>query len=200
VFVEMLRYVEFRPVWNVPRSIMVEEILPLLERQPDYIARQNMEIVGPRDQVMGTVVSLSVLDQLRRGDLRVRQVPGGGNPLGLTKFVFPNSANVYLHGTPQRELFAATRRDFSHGCVRVEDPGSLAVWVLRDHERWPRDSVLAAQSGSQTTRALLRRPMPVVIFYTTAVASSDGSVWFYQDIYGHDRRLEEALRAGPTSP
>jgi L,D-transpeptidase YcbB len=200
VVLEMMRYIEFRPAWNIPRSILVEEILPLLKKDSGYLARNHIEIVGPRDRVMGSAVTSELLDQLSRGELRLRQRPGEGNPLGTTKFVFPNSANVYLHGTPRTELFAPGRRDFSHGCVRVEDPTALAAWVLRDQQRWPIDSVQAAQRGKATTRALLARPMPVVIFYTTSVAAADGDLSFYPDIYGHDRRLDEALRGGPTSP
>ena len=198
VLLEMLRYVEFRPAWNVPRSILVEEIVPRLKQDPGYLRRNNMEVVGPRDRVVESVAVDDLLDRLTRGELRPRQRPGEGNPLGPTKFVFPNTANVYLHGTPQTELFAPARRDFSHGCVRLEDPAGLAAWVLRDQPRWPLDSILSAQRGKTTTRALLTRPMPVVIFYTTAVATPDGRLWFYPDVYGHDRKLEEALRAGPT--
>jgi murein L,D-transpeptidase YcbB/YkuD len=130
----------------------------------------------------------------------VRQRPGSQNPLGLTKFVFPNSAAVYLHGTPRTDLFAHTRRDFSHGCIRVEDPTALAQWVLRDQRGWSRQRIIAAQEGPGTTRAWLTHPIPVVIFYTTAVAAPDGSAWFHTDLYGHDRELDEALRAGSVSP
>ena len=200
VLLEMMRYVEFKPFWNVPRSILLEEIIPILKADPGYLRRNNMDIVGPRDLVVETLPTEQVLDQLARGELRLRQRPGAGNPLGLTKFVFPNAANVYLHGTPQAELFARTRRDFSHGCVRVENPAALAVWVLRDQQRWPLDSVLAAQRVTATTRAFLARPIPVIIFYTSAVATPDGRVSFYRDIYGHDRKVEEALRAGATPP
>lgn len=198
VLFEQMRYVEFRPAWNVPRSILLEEIMPVLRRDPGYLDRSDMELVGPRDRVVAGAVTAELLDQLNRGELRVRQRPGGGNPLGSTKFVFPNAANVYLHGTPRAELFALTRRDFSHGCIRIEDPTALAAWVLRDQPRWARDSIVAAQGGRTTTRALLTRPMPVVVFYTTVVATPDGRGWFFPDVYGHDRKLDEALRAGPT--
>jgi murein L,D-transpeptidase YcbB/YkuD len=200
VMLEQLRYVEFRPYWNVPRSIVVGEIVPLLQRNPRYLQENDMELVGPGDRVVGSVVSSEVLAQLRRGELRVRQRPGPGNSLGLVKFVFPNSAAVYLHGTPRTELFTQTRRDFSHGCIRVENPTELAAWVLRDQPRWGRQEITAAQNGRSTTRAWLTSPMPVIVFYTTAVAAPDGSAWFYADIYGHDRELDEALRAGPISP
>ncbi|HEX6433345.1 MAG TPA: L,D-transpeptidase family protein, partial [Gemmatimonadales bacterium] len=99
VLLEQMRYVEFRPVWNVPRSILIEEIMPLLRRDPSYLSRHGMELVAGRDRVIGTMVTPERLDSLSRGELRVRQRPGGDNPLGATKFVFPNAANVYLHGT-----------------------------------------------------------------------------------------------------
>ena len=200
VMLEQLRYLEFRPYWNVPRRILVGEILPLLQRNVRYLQDNDMEVVGPRDRVMGDVVSPEILDQLRLGELRVRQRPGPRNAMGLVKFVFPNSAAVYLHGTPRSELFSQSRRDLSHGCIRLEDPTALATWVLRDQPLWGRQQIVAAQAGRSSTRAWLPHPMPVIIFYTTAVAAPDGSAWFFTDIYGHDRRLDEALRAELASP
>ena len=201
VLVEQLRYLEFQPYWNVPRSILVGEILPQLRRRPHYLRDHGMELVGPRDRVLGDEVTPAVLRQLAGGDLRLRQRPSPRNPLGRVKFVFPNAADVYLHGTPDTTLFARQRRDFSHGCIRVEQPAALAAWVLRDQPAWTRDSVDAAMAAAKPTRrALLTRPMPVILFYTTAVAEPGRGVAFYEDIYGHDRRLDEALRAGPTPP
>ena len=197
---EELRYVEFRPYWNVPRSILVKEILPLLRRRPGYLRRNRMEIVGPRDVVLGDSVTPQLLRALAAGGLRVRQRPGPRNALGLAKFVFPNAASVYMHGTPDTLLFARARRDFSHGCIRVEDPAALAAWVLRDQPAWSPAAIEAAMAGTVTTRALLTRPMPVVVFYTTAVAVPDGTIRFYPDVYGHDRQLVEALRAGTEPP
>jgi murein L,D-transpeptidase YcbB/YkuD len=159
-----------------------------------------MELVGPGDGVLGSRVTPGVIDQLSGGQLRVRQRPGPRNALGLVKFVFPNAAGVYLHGTPRTELFSHSRRDFSHGCIRVEDPTGLALWVLRDQSGWGPEVVQAVQSGRSTTRAWLSRSIPVIVFYTTAVATPDGNGWFYADIYGHDLALDEALRAGPESP
>ena len=200
VMLEQLRYVEFRPYWNVPRAILVNEIMPLVRRNPRYLEENDMEIVGPGDRVVGGIATPEILEQLGRRELRVRQRPGLRNAMGLTKFVFPNSAAVYLHGTPRTELFSHTRRDFSHGCIRVEDPAALAAWVLRDQPHWSREDIIAAQNGPATRRAWLTSPMAVIVFYTTAVAAPDGSAWFYADIYGHDRRLEEALRTEPVSP
>jgi murein L,D-transpeptidase YcbB/YkuD len=200
VLFEQMRYVEFRPYWNVPRSIALKEILPLLQGDASYLKSNDMELVGPRDSVAGSEATADLLQRLGRGELRVRQRPGARNPLGSTKFVFPNSAAIYLHGTPRTDLFALTRRDFSHGCIRLEDPMTLALWVLQDQPRWSRKRIAAAQESTATTRAWLTRPVPVIVFYTTAVAAPDGSAWFYADVYGHDRQLDEALQAGPVSP
>ena len=127
------------------------------------------------------------------GTLRIRQRPGEKNSLGLVKFVFPNEYNVYLHGTPAQELFAETRRDFSHGCIRVEDPTSLAEVVLRGQDGWDRAAIEAAMQGTRTQRVKLERPVTVYVLYATAVAGADGAVRFYSDLYGRDAALERAL-------
>jgi murein L,D-transpeptidase YcbB/YkuD len=191
---EQLRYVEFRPYWNVPRSILTGEIVPMLEWNPGYLRLHEMELVNRRGRVLGDSVTPAILRRLRRGELRVRQRPGRHNALGLVKFIFPNGQNVYLHDTPRKELFEESERDFSHGCINVADAPTLAAWVLRDLPEWTKDTVEAALAGSRTRRVLLREPMPVLVFYTTAVARGDGSVWFYPDIYRHDRELLDALK------
>jgi murein L,D-transpeptidase YcbB/YkuD len=195
ILFEELRYVEFRPYWNLPRSILVKELLPLVRRRPGYLRAHQMEVVDARQAVVGDVVTPAILGGLTRGELRVRQRPGPDNALGLAKFVFPNAANIYMLGTPDTVLFARSRRDFSHGCIRLESPADLAEWVLGDQPAWNREAIEAAMTTPRTTRALLSRPMPVVVFYTTAVAFPDGSVHFYPDVYRHDRELIEALRA-----
>ena len=156
-----------------------------------------MEVVSRKGRVVGDSVTPAVLDGLRRGRLRVRQRPGPLNSLGLAKFIFPNAESVYLHGTPRAERFTERQRDLSHGCISVQDPEALAVWVLSDQPGGTRREVQAAMSGSRTRRVVLSRAMPVLVFYTTAVARADGSVWFYPDVYGHDRELAGALRSGP---
>jgi murein L,D-transpeptidase YcbB/YkuD len=200
VLYELMRYVEFRPYWNVPRSILVKEILPRLRRDPGYLRVHRMEIVGPAERSLGDDVTDDLRRRLVRGELRVRQRPGPSNALGFVKFVFPNAENVYLHATPDTTLFERSRRDFSHGCIRVQDAGGLATWVLRGLPGWGRDQVARALDGPATRRALLARPLPVAILYTTAVATPSGAPWFFEDIYGLDLELDEALRAGPTPP
>jgi len=203
VLLEQMRYLVFRPYWNVPRSIVRNEVLPALARDPGYLKRHDMEIVrGAGDTTQPVEASSSEnLALLRQGVLRVRQRPGPQNSLGLVKFIFPNDANVYLHDTPATQLFGRARRDFSHGCVRVERPGALAQWVLRDQPKWTRERIEAAMAGPASLRVDLVRPLPVILFYVTAmVMPADPSLRFAQDIYGHDARLVRALanrRVGP---
>jgi L,D-transpeptidase YcbB len=194
VFTAMMQSVVFRPYWNVPRSILLKEILPALERDPGELRRLDLEIVdGQSDEAHVVPATPVTLARLRDGTLRLRQQPGPGNALGLVKFVFPNDADVYLHGTPAPELFDHLRRDFSHGCVRVEDPTALAEWVLRDEPGWDRTRIEAAMAAKTPLRVWLSTPIRVVLFYTTAAVSEDGTVHFAEDIYGHDAKLADAL-------
>jgi murein L,D-transpeptidase YcbB/YkuD len=183
-----LRYLEFRPYWNVPRSILVKEILPKLRRDAGWLHRESMELMGQGDVVLGDTVTPETLEALRAGRMRVRQRPGGANPLGLVKFDFPNDSNVYLHDTPSKSLFAAARRDFSHGCIRLERARDLARWVMRGAPAWNDDSLDAAMASSVTRRVSVPRAIPVHVGYNTVLATADGRVWFMPDIYGRDTK------------
>ena len=197
VLKEEMRYVIFQPYWNIPPSIAQEETIPEIEKDKEYLSRNHLEIVqGQGDDADPVEPSGGALDRVARGELRIRQRPGPGNALGPIKFVFPNDQNVYLHGTPAEQLFDRTRRDFSHGCVRVEDPTGLAEWVLRDQPDWNRDRIVEAMNDATklSRRVSLARPLPVVLFYSTASVDPDGTVRFAKDIYGHDQRLDAALR------
>ena len=146
-------------------------------------------------------ISDDVLAQLKAGQLAVRQKPGPNNALGLVKLIFPNEFNVYLHSTPSQSLFAKSRRDFSHGCIRVEKPAELAAWALRNNPGWPIERVREAmQSGPDNVTVKLDRPVPVFIVYATALAYENGEVHFYNDIYGHDADLAQALAKGYPYP
>jgi L,D-transpeptidase YcbB len=141
--------------------------------------------------------------QLRAGRLAVRQKPGPTNSLGLIKFIFPNENNVYLHSTPAQQLFSQTRRDFSHGCIRVQKPADLAAWVLNNQpgQSWTVDKAQTAmQSGPDNQQVNLARPIPVLILYVTAVVEPDGSIHFFNDIYSHDQELEAVLAKGQPYP
>jgi L,D-transpeptidase YcbB len=202
VFAQDMKYIVFRPYWNVPLSITRSEIIPALQKDSGYLARKNFEITDQSGSIVTSgAVSADQLGQLRSGKLLVRQRPGPSNSLGLIKFLFPNEHNVYLHSTPAQQLFAQSRRDFSHGCIRVEDPAALAAWLLRDQSKWTLDAVKAAmQSGPDNQQVNLMPPVPVVIIYLTAVVEEDGEVYFFDDIYGRDRDLNAVLAKGPPYP
>jgi L,D-transpeptidase YcbB len=197
VFTGTMRYVIFRPYWDVPPSIQRSELVPKTRLDRNYLASHGFEVVDSDGNVVtdGTI-SDDVFDQLRSGELQIRQKPGPKNALGLVKFIFPNHYNVYLHSTPEPELFARARRDFSHGCIRVQDPVALAAWVLRDHPEWTVDKIQAAMNGDQTVQVNLAHPIPVLIIYRTAVVQPDGEVQFFNDIYDYDRPLKRSLDSG----
>ena len=195
VFAEDLREVILRPYWNVPPSILRTEILPQVRRDAGYLQKHDMEIVpsGGSAAVPATPENIA---RLGRG-LDLRQRPGPGNSLGLVKFVFPNQEHVYMHDTPAQALFSRNRRDFSHGCVRVRDPLALAAWALTGRPEWTRDRIGEVMLGERTVHVPVVRPTRVVLFYTTAFMwPEDGTLRFAEDIYGHDARLDRALRAG----
>jgi len=197
VFSSELKSVIFRPYWNVPIDIQRDELLPEIEKNPSYLARHSYEIVDRKGSVVSDGALTAEMDeQLYSGKLQIRQRPGPDNSLGLIKFDLPNAHDVYLHGTPARMLFSQSRRDFSHGCIRVEDPVTLAAWVLRDKPGWDADRIRTAMSGEETMRVTLDKPIPVLIVYGTAVVMEDGEVRFFDDIYGHDAALERALAKG----
>ena len=187
LFVGQMRYLEFNPYWNVPRSILEKEMLAKIARNPAYLAQNDMETVP---------AGASVAD-LRAGRARVRQRPGPKNSLGAIKFAMPNPMDIYLHSTPARELFARSRRDLSHGCIRVEDPAALARWVLGGQRQWNADAVQTALQPGPTRHVDLPRAIPVVIYYATASVDSQGSPHFAADIYGRDAKLEQELAARP---
>jgi murein L,D-transpeptidase YcbB/YkuD len=194
IFIGEMRAVEFSPYWNVPRNILRNETLPRLTRDPGYLGREDMELVSTRgDGRVLTSVDVTSLEALRAGELRVRQRPGAKNALGGVKFVLPNTMEIYLHGTPARELFERTRRDFSHGCIRVRDPEALAAFVLQGKPEWTADAIGAAMASGRNRTVPLEASIPVVVFYTTAIVDAGGRAIFLPDVYGHDRRLLAAL-------
>jgi murein L,D-transpeptidase YcbB/YkuD len=200
IVIEQMEYVIFRPYWNPPYGITVEEIVPKARRDASYMGREQLEIVASgADDAPALPPTPENLDKVVAGKLHVRQKPGPHNALGLAKFIFPNAENVYMHGTPAQALFARARRDFSHGCIRLEDPAHFAAWVLRDQPEWTSERIAAAMQGERPTRVNLK-PLMVVLFYDTVHVNSEGVVFFVDDLYGHDRQLDEALRRGYPYP
>lgn len=193
LFDEPMRFIEFSPYWNVPPSIARGEVIPRLRRDPGHFDQQGFEFVTGSGEVVGSL-SAGALDAVLRGAWRIRQRPGPRNALGDIKFVFPNKQNIYLHHTPAPQLFQQARRDFSHGCIRIEAPVELAKFVLQDSPEWSEEKIREAMEAGVSRTIPLKQPLPVLIAYSTVIAKA-GRVFFYPDLYGHDEVLDRALRA-----
>lgn len=201
VFTADLKYIIFRPYWDVPYSITKRELLPAIRKNPDYLRREHLQIVnGASDFAPFVPATPENLSRLEAGALRLRQEPGPDNALGLIKFMLPNAHNVYLHATPTPQLFKQSRRTFSHGCIRVSEPVALASYVLRNSTGiWTTQMIADAMNGPTTRRVDLVTSIPVLILYGTALATEDGATLFFDDIYGHDAKLEKLLHLAPVA-
>ena len=176
IFSGDLKYVVFSPYWNVPRSIVVNELLKDMRKDPNYLAKHNMEITGYRD-----------------GIPEIRQKPGPLNSLGQVKFLFPNNYNMYLHDTPAKSLFNEPIRAFSHGCMRVQEPFKLAQFLLRNDSSWDDEKIKLAMNTGKERTVTLSQKVPVFIVYFTAFVDRDGKINFRNDIYERDDRLAEMI-------
>lgn len=182
--VTRLTDVVFHPYWDVPSSILRNELLPQIRANPAYLEKNHMEIVGPSGSLLAA--DAAGIAALAAGKARVRQRPGPDNALGRVKFILDNEYSVYLHDTPATELFAQARRTFSHGCVRVADPPALARFALQDEPAWSPERIRAMLDSDQTLRVKLARPIQVYVVYGTALALESGEVRFFEDVYGLD--------------
>ncbi len=171
-----LNQVVFNPYWNVPESIVKNEILPAMKKEANYLEKENMEITGKDD-------GLPV----------IRQRPGEKNALGKVKFLFPNSFNIYFHDTPAKSLFEKDKRAYSHGCIRLKEPVKLAKYVLRDQPGWTTEKIEKTMNKGEQKYVKVKDPIPVVITYYTAWVDENGQLNFRDDIYGHDERLAEKM-------
>jgi murein L,D-transpeptidase YcbB/YkuD len=201
MFVRLMRYVVFRPYWDLPLSIVKKDLLPHIAKSGlGYLERNDYEVYKND----GTVVTSYTAKDLEHARYSVRQRPGPKNSLGLVKFLFPNEYDVYMHSTPELNLFGLSRRDKSHGCVRLQHADQMALWVLYgdqsdpDEENgWDADKVDVAMNGDLNNRTVgLKTPLPVVIGYFTAMADEDGTMHFFDDLYGYDKDLEAAVAKG----
>ncbi|MFZ9386632.1 MAG: L,D-transpeptidase family protein [Chitinophagaceae bacterium] len=166
-----LNQIVFSPYWNVPPSIIKKEIMPAIQRNPNYLARKNMEQIGNV----------------------IRQKPGPGNALGKVKFIFPNSFNMYFHDTPSKSLFGEDKRAFSHGCIRLSEPQKMAEWLLRNDASWTKEKIVSAMNQTSERSVRLKEPIPVFIIYYTAWVDHDGRLNFRDDVYKHDSELEKKM-------
>ncbi|KOS05152.1 l,D-transpeptidase YcbB [Flavobacterium akiainvivens] len=173
IFSGEMSYLVFAPYWNIPKSILEKEIKPGIAKNSNYLANHNMEYYN--------------------NGKSVRQKPGGQNSLGLVKFMFPNTNNIYLHDTPAKSLFNKDDRAFSHGCVRVQKARDLAIAITKDQAGWSESKVDAAMKGSKETYFNLKRKIPVYLTYFTAWADENGNVAFFDDVYKRDESLAHLL-------
>jgi murein L,D-transpeptidase YcbB/YkuD len=171
IFTGTLQQIVFSPYWNVPASILRKEILPGIARNKNYLTRHNMEWSGNA----------------------VRQKPGPANSLGLVKFLFPNSYNIYLHDSPAKNLFNESKRAFSHGCIRLEEPKKLAQFLLRNDAAWDSVKITNAMNTGKELFVPVKENIPVFIGYFTAWVDGQGQLNFRDDIYGHDKKMKERL-------
>jgi len=172
-----LNQVVFSPYWNVPSSIVEKEILPEMDKNSNYLAKENMEVTGTDEDGLPVI----------------RQKPGGKNALGKVKFLFPNSFNIYFHDTPAKSLFEKDKRAYSHGCIRLKEPEKLANYVLRNQPEWTPERIEEAMNSGDQKFVKVKDPIPVVVTYYTAWVDANGQLNFRDDIYGHDEHLMQKM-------
>ena len=183
IFSDKLTNVVFSPYWNVPESIVKKEILPELQKNPLYLESKNMEVIGGTDELPD-----------------IRQKPGGDNSLGLVKFLFPNSFNIYFHDTPAKSLFSKDVRAYSHGCIRLGDPQRLAEYLLKDNSKWDSQAIYEAMHSGEEKYVKVSDPVPVFITYYTAWVDENGILNFRNDIYGHDQEIANKMFDNSAEP
>jgi murein L,D-transpeptidase YcbB/YkuD len=200
VFSDRITYLVLSPYWNVPPRIAIEDKLPLIRKDPGYLAKQHVRVFRGWD-ADSEEVDPETVDWWRLSKtnfpLRLRQDPGPWNALGDMKFMFPNPYDVYLHGTPDRHLFTRSQRSFSSGCIRIEKPVDLAAYLLRDDPRWTREAILQGIQRRVEQTVRLKQPLPIHLLYWTAWAEEDGTLHFRNDIYQRDARLVSAILDEP---
>ncbi len=177
IFNGNLKYIVFSPYWNVPESIVRKEIMPAMNKDKNYIGSHNMEITS----YSGSLPN-------------IRQKPGPTNSLGLVKFLFPNNYNIYLHDTPNRNLFGQSGRGLSHGCIRIAEPTKFAEYLLRDDSLvWTKNKIDSSMHLAKEKWVTLKKSIPVFLVYFTAWVDKDGVLNFRKDIYGHDQKMVDKL-------
>lgn len=181
IFTGNLNQIVFSPYWNLPDDIVEKEVLPAMEKNPDYLTKNNMEETG----------------ESRDGIPVIRQLPGSKNSLGKVKFLFPNSYDIYFHDTPAKSLFNKDKRAYSHGCIRLSDPVKMANYLLRNQPEWTPEKIDEAMNSGQEQFVKLKNPVPVLITYYTAWVDEKGMLNFRDDIYSHDANLVQKMFTNP---
>ncbi|MBD8487828.1 L,D-transpeptidase family protein [Echinicola sp. CAU 1574] len=193
IFNGEMSYIVLSPTWTVPSSIIRNEMIPKIKKDPNYLNRNHLKILT----YSGQEVNPSAIDWSKTSSksfpYMIRQSPGPHNSLGLAKFIFPNKHNVYIHDTPSKSLFSKDIRAFSHGCIRVQNPERLAEVILEDNKDWGHKEIEAAMHSGRETTVMLKEKIPVVLLYLTFWTDESGNPHIRKDIYERDRRISEAL-------
>jgi len=203
VLSQKIRHLELNPYWNIPFNIALNDIIPSIKKDPNYLPNNNIRIFENWEENARELPPESIdWSQITKRNFtyRFRQDPSNSNALGRVKFMFPNKFSIYLHDTPSRNLFNMTKRTFSSGCIRIEKPIQLADYLLRDHPKWNLEKLIAAVNSKKNKTILLSHPINIHILYWTAWVDNDGIINFREDIYGRDRRLNIALNDKEISP
>ena len=192
VFRSLMKYVVFNPTWTVPYSIATKEMLPAIQRDPNYLSAKNFDVKDRNGEIVDPAsVDWSQVTRRNFGYTFVQR-PGVSNALGEIKFIFPNQHSVYLHDTPSKSLFIKAERTFSHGCIRVDRPFDFAE-VLLQQDGWNREMIDAEIASRNTRSVFLSQPLPVLLLYWTAEIGEDGQIHFYDDVYERDQKILTAL-------
>ncbi|WP_365889145.1 L,D-transpeptidase family protein [Desulfuromonas sp.] len=196
-FSESMTYMVFNPFWNIPTSIAVRDVLPKILQDPEFLARQKIRVFSDwsrhAEELDPNAIDWTGLDA-NNFPFKLRQDPGPENPLGQIKFMLPNRFAVYLHDTPHRQLFDATERTFSSGCIRLEKPLDLAEYVLDGDPAWPREAIATTLESGEHRAVSLPEPITVYLVYWTAWVDEDGTLQFRKDVYERDDLLQAALQ------
>jgi murein L,D-transpeptidase YcbB/YkuD len=198
VFSDSIKYIEINPFWNITRSIAMDEELPELQKNPHHLVERHVRLFSSWQEdaveLNSTTINWLNVTKDQIAAYRLRQDPGPWNALGKIKFVFPNLHSIYMHDTPAQNLFTRTQRDFSHGCIRVSDPLSLAIYALDGQRGGWNDEKLKEVYVQDSRKVIwLSSPIPVHITYQTTWVDKDGTIYFNRDIYLRDTRLQNAL-------
>ena len=198
-----ITYMELNPYWNIPHKIAINDMLPCIKKDPNYLKDKSIRIFENWEDGAKEINPESIdWDTVTKKNFayKLRQDPANSNALGRIKFIFPNEFSIYLHDTPARELFNKTKRTFSSGCIRIEKPMELAAYLLTDNSKWTYEKLTAAVNSRKTRAILLSDPINIHILYWTAWVDKDGIVNFRDDMYGRDRQLNIALNEKINSP
>ncbi len=197
LLIDSIKYIVFSPEWNVPRSIAIKEMLPKLKADPGYFPKNHFKIFKGKYEVQPDSIDWREYDE-DNFPFTLLQQSGKNNALGRVKFIFPNTQSIYLHGTPSGYLFDRDSRDMSHGCIRIEKPGELAVWLLKNNKEINQDSIQSYMNKETPKLVNLRDRIPVYLFYQTAWVDENEFLNFRKDIYGYDRMQLDLMNGLPN--